>query len=80
MTTPADLLAVQRAHATDGRDAAMAEIRRRWPMIAENVIDQTLARILAAPVEPPPSAPRRSMNARDMIRDARGRLLPKGSA
>ena len=53
MTTPADLLAVQRAHAASGRDAALAEIRRRWPMIAENVIEQTLNRILAAPVDPP---------------------------
>ena len=53
MTTPADLLAVQRAHAEHGREAALAEIRRRWPMIAENVIERTLERILAAPVEPP---------------------------
>lgn len=55
MTTPADLLAVQRAHEASGRDAALAEIRRRWPMIAENVIERTLERILAAPVEPPPA-------------------------
>ena len=48
-----DLLAVQRAHADHGRDVALAEIRRRWPMIAENVIEQTLTRILAAPVESP---------------------------
>ncbi len=54
MTTPADILLVQRAHASGGRDAAITEIRRRWPMIAENVIDQTLERVLAAPVEPPP--------------------------
>ncbi len=54
MTTPADLLAVQRAHTSGGRDAALIEIRRRWPMIAENVIERTLARILAAPIEPPP--------------------------
>ncbi len=53
MTTPADILLVQRAHASGGRDAAVAEIRRRWPMIAENVIEQTLVRILEAPVEPP---------------------------
>ena len=80
MTTPADLLAVQRAHATEGRDAAMAEIRRRWPMIAENLIEQTLERILAAPVEPPPPPRERfpGMNAMDMSRDERGRLLPRG--
>ncbi len=37
MTTPEDLLAVQRSHATGGRDAAVAEIRRRWPMRPELV-------------------------------------------
>jgi len=54
MTTPADLLAVQRAHATGGRDAALVEIRRRWPNISETVLPATLERILAAPVDPPP--------------------------
>ncbi len=80
MTTTADILLVQRAHASGGRDAAIAEIRRRWPMIAENVIEATLERVLAAPVDPPPSPQKRprSINVRDMSRDARGRLLPKG--
>ena len=55
MTTPADLLAVQRAHASAGRDAALAEIRRRWPNISETVLPATLERILAAPVDPPPA-------------------------
>ena len=55
MTTPEDLLAVQRAHATGGEQAALTEIRRRWPMISETVIAPTLRRILAAPVDPPPS-------------------------
>ena len=55
MTTPEDLLAVQRAHATGGRESALAEIRRRWPNISETVLPATLERILAAPVEPPPS-------------------------
>ena len=54
MTTTADILAVQRAHAEHGSDVAVAEIRRRWPMIAENVINATLERVLAAPVDPPP--------------------------
>jgi len=53
MTTPADLLAVQRAHAESGRDAALAEIRRRWPAISDTVLPATLDRILAAPVEQP---------------------------
>ena len=54
-TTPADIIAVQRAHTDRGEAAAVAEIRRRWPMIAENVIAQALARILASPVAPPAS-------------------------
>ena len=54
MTTPADLLAVQRAHADGGRESALSEIRRRWPMIAETVIERTLERIVATPVAPPP--------------------------
>ena len=54
MTTPADLHAVQRAHADHGREAAIVEIRRRWPAISDMVLEQTLARILAAPVAPPP--------------------------
>lgn len=54
MTTPADLLAVQRAHSTSGREAALAEIRRRWPAISETVLPATLEHILAAPIDPPP--------------------------
>ena len=53
MTTPADLLAVQRAYATSGTDAALAEIRRRWPDISDTVLSVTLERILAAPVAQP---------------------------
>ena len=53
MTTPTDLLAVQRAHAESGRDAALAEIRRRWPDINDAVLPATLERILAAPVAQP---------------------------
>ncbi len=34
MSTPADLIAVRRAHASGGRDAALDEIPRRWPLIA----------------------------------------------
>lgn len=54
MTTAADVIAVQRAHADRGEAAAVAEIRRRWPNIRETVLPATLERILAAPVEPPP--------------------------
>ena len=54
MTTPADILAVQRAHATSGPEAALVEIRRRWPNISETVLPATLERILAAAIDPPP--------------------------
>ena len=54
MTTPADLVAVQRAHKISGHEAALAEIRRRWPNISETVLPATLTRILAAPIDPPP--------------------------
>ncbi len=56
MTEFSDIIAVQRAHTTDGRDAAMAEIRRRWPNISEAVLEATLQRILEAQVDPPSSS------------------------
>ena len=55
MTTSADVLAVQRAHASAGRDAALAEIRRRWPMISDAVLPTTLDRIMAARIDEPPA-------------------------
>ncbi len=53
MTTTADILLVQRAHASGGRDAAVAEIRRRWPDISDTLLAATLDRILAASVGQP---------------------------
>ena len=50
MTTTADILLVQRTHASGGRDAAVAEIRRRWPDICDTRLAATLDRILAASV------------------------------
>ena len=55
MTTPADLLAVKRAHAERGREAGITEIRRRWPDISDAVLEATLDRILAASVSQPAS-------------------------
>ncbi|MEI7610624.1 MAG: hypothetical protein WCJ64_24850 [Rhodospirillaceae bacterium] len=77
MTEPADLLAVQRAHASGGREAAVAEIRRRWPMIAENVIEATLHRVLATPVDPPPHMKPRGLNAKEMARAPCGQFKGK---
>ena len=53
MTTPADLVAFQRAQAERGRDAVLAEIRRRWPNISDMVLPTALERILVALVVPP---------------------------
>ena len=65
MTEPADLIAVQRAYGDRGRDAALVEIRRRWPNISDTVLDATLERILAATVEPPARFPGTSEPHRD---------------
>jgi len=74
MTTPADILAVQRAHAESGREAALAEIRRRWPVIPERVIARALESILATPVEPPaPLARGAQRDAVGLVRRNRGR-------
>ncbi|MEI7608005.1 MAG: hypothetical protein WCJ64_11545 [Rhodospirillaceae bacterium] len=80
MTTPADALAVQRAHAESGRDAALAEVRRRWPMIIETMIERTLDKILAAPVEAPssPQTKPRGLNGRTAPRDASGKFRCTG--
>ncbi|MEI7610378.1 MAG: hypothetical protein WCJ64_23615 [Rhodospirillaceae bacterium] len=51
MTTDADLLAVQRVHADHGLDAALAEIRQRWPLTPDIIIPSILERALAAPVK-----------------------------
>ncbi len=76
MTTPADLLAVQRAHATHGHDAALAEIRRRWPEISDTVLPATLERILAPPVEQSAPLPTvRVINAKEMVRAPGGQFL-----
>ena len=48
MTTPADILAVQRVNATEGRDAALAEIRRRW-CCTITVLVALLVLFIAAP-------------------------------
>ena len=48
MTTDADLLAVQRVHADHGVDAALAEIRQRWPLTPDIIIPSILECALAA--------------------------------
>ncbi len=73
MTTPADLIAVKRAHAERGPDAALAEIRRRWPVIPERDIARALESILATAVEPPaPLARVAQRDAVGLVRKNRG--------
>ena len=76
MTNLTDLLAVQRAHSTDGRVAALAEIRRRWPNICDTVLTATLERILAAPLDQSPVNSGRGRPHRDspgLVRRNRGK-------
>ena len=78
MIHEADIIAIKRTYATAGPDAALAEVRRRWPMIAENVVERTLERVLAAPVEPPASPPStRGSNTRVMARTPSGQFKGK---
>ena len=53
MIHDADVIAIRRTYETAGRDAALAEIRRRWPDISDTVLSATLTRILAASVAQP---------------------------
>ena len=54
MIDPADILAIKRAFDTLGRDAALAELRRRFPVVNTGRAASALDHILALPVEPPP--------------------------
>ncbi len=54
MPTSADILAVQQAFCKSRREAAISEIRRRWSLIAEYLIDKTLEHILSMSINQPP--------------------------
>ena len=49
----ADLVAIHRAHAAGGRDAAMTELRRRWLGINDTTAAAFLDRVLAMPLAVP---------------------------
>ena len=48
-----DIVAVHRAHEIGGRDAALAEVRRRWPALADRALPGVLDRVLALKVDVP---------------------------
>ena len=50
---PADTGAIQRAFETAGRDGALAELRRRFPVVSAERAVAALDYILALPVEAP---------------------------
>ena len=47
MISDADLVAIHRAHDAGGRDAAMAELRRRWLGINDTNAPEVLDRVMA---------------------------------
>ena len=55
MITEADLIAIQRANTAGGRDAAMAELRRRFLGLSDRNADKVLFSVLGRPAEPPPA-------------------------
>lgn len=69
MTDPdinaANVLAVQRAFATQGRSAALIEVMRRWPHASDATARRALDFILAIPID---LVPYRQDAARDKNR------------
>lgn len=53
MVTEEDLIAIHRANDSGGPDAALAELRRRWPGIREGAVPEVLDRVLAMSVAVP---------------------------
>ena len=53
LVDPADIIAVHRANDLGGRDVALAEVRRRWPALADRAVTGVLDRVLAIKVAVP---------------------------
>ena len=51
--TEADAIVVNRVNAATGQDAALAEVRRRWPGLTERAAREVLDQLLQVPVPPP---------------------------
>ena len=74
LVDPVDIIAVHRAHALTGRDSALAEVRRRWPAMADRAVDGVLDRVLAIKVDVPAAVMLCDADAaRDEMRRARQR-------
>jgi hypothetical protein len=55
LVTDADLIAIHRANETGSRDAAMAELRRRWLGINDVTAPAVLDRVLSMALSMPPT-------------------------
>ena len=64
--TTADAVQIREAYAKLGRDAALAEIRRRVPLLVENATDKVLRYVLSAKVAAPPAWRGRDLDALDL--------------
>lgn len=53
MVTDDDIIAIHRANATDGANAALAELRRHWPGLTDRAAAVVLVRVLAIQVTVP---------------------------
>ncbi|MEI7607328.1 MAG: hypothetical protein WCJ64_08075 [Rhodospirillaceae bacterium] len=54
MIHEADVIAIHRAYATAGKDAALVELRRRLMNLPERIAPCVLVKVLKLPVAPPP--------------------------
>ena len=46
LVDPDDIIAIHRANDLGGRDTAIAEVRRRWPALADRAVAGVLDRVL----------------------------------
>ena len=51
--TEADVITIRRAYQTGGKEAALAELRRRFMSLPESVAPCVLVKVLKLPVAPP---------------------------
>jgi len=73
LVDPADVLAVHRANTLNGRDGGLAEVRRRWPAVAERALPGVLDRVLKLKVDA--SAEAMTCDARAIAGDGGGMVM-----
>ncbi len=54
MIHEADVIAIRRVYQTAGKEAALAELRRRFLALPESIAPCVLVKVLKLPVAPPP--------------------------